>query len=352
MDPFISTHLFDSLHVSATVVRFFSFFRFEFLRIHSFRLFLSFASFFTLIPIEFVAKQSCESWNSWNAISFSSQFRGFVCLFAYLSLIPLLFVLFSYLLLTPSSISTVSLFLIDLFLLLLLFPTLLHSLSRLFPLFSLLSSSLSFPLYLLLFDFLPFPAILILSGTLKTMKLLSHVQQVAFLLVKLGLDSFIDAKRPFRGANRGSIHGNSRFAEYEAPEIGLFSTVSSVDSIGMDFDEKPGDFWNHRNTIPRLFVWEIETVDVLLIRLVFWDSTIQYGRKRGRKKQPICGSVAGVKTAGIEKGKEVEWRDDRIDSSNCVGSNSMASKSNTSGASNCVFGCVPCIRILSNFTAF
>ena len=179
VDPFISTHLFDSLHVSATVVRFSSFFRFEFLRIHSFRLFLSFASFFTLIPIEFVAKQSCESWNSWNAISFYSQFRGFVFLFAYLSLIPLLYVLLSYLLLTPSSISTVSLFLIDLFLLLLLFPTLLHSLSRLFPLFSLLSSSLSFPLYLLLFDFLPFPAILILSGTLKTMKLLYHIQQVA-----------------------------------------------------------------------------------------------------------------------------------------------------------------------------
>ena len=54
----------------------------------------------------------------------------------------------------------------------------------------------------------------------------------------------------------------------------------------------------------------------------------------------------------IEKGKEVEWRDDRIDSSNCVGSNSMASKSNTSGASNCVSGCVPCLRILSNFAAF
>lgn len=45
----------------------------------------------------------------------------------------------------------------------------------------------------------------------------------------------------------------------------------------MDLDEKPGDFWNHRNTIPWLCIWEIETVDVLLIRPVFWNSIIQYG---------------------------------------------------------------------------
>ena len=225
-----------------------------------------------VIPIEFVAKESCESWESWNTIPFYSYFRGFVFLFAYLSLIPLLFVLLSYLLLTPSSISTVSLFLIDLFLLLLLLPTLLHSLSRLFPLFSLLSSSLSFPLYLFLLDFLPFPAILILSGTLKLMKLHFYVQQVAFRLIESGLDSFIDARRTFRDKNRGPNHGNSRFAEYETPKIGLFSTVSSVASIGMDFGQKPGYFWNTGNIVPWYFIWKIENLDVLFIRLVFWNS--------------------------------------------------------------------------------
>ena len=135
--------------------------------------------------VGFVAKEACESWESWSTATFLSQFRGFVFLFAYLSLITLLLVLLSTILLSPSSISIFYLFLIVLFLFILLFPTLLMSISRLFPLFSLLSSSLSFPFYLLFFDFLPFPAIMIISGTLKMVKLFYSIQQVGFCVFSL-----------------------------------------------------------------------------------------------------------------------------------------------------------------------
>lgn len=179
MDPWLSVSGFDSLYGSATFSPI-PFHRFEFLWICSFWLFLSFVSVFLHLFTEFVAKESCESWNLWNSFEFFSQFRGFLFVFAYLSLISLLFLLLYYILLTPSSISTVSLFLIDLFLLLLLLPSLLRSVSRLFPSISLLSSSLSFPLYLFLLDFLPFPAIMIISGTLKMMILVFFTEQVQF----------------------------------------------------------------------------------------------------------------------------------------------------------------------------
>lgn len=107
----------------------------------------------------------------------------------------------------------------------------------------------------------------------------------------------------------------------------------------MDFGAESGSLGSGHNAGMWSSIRQNEIPDVLLIWAVFWIFCFLPSREENQKK-PTSGVVAGDETAGIEFGAELEWRNNRIASQSCAGSNSMASRPNPSGSQNGVTDCV------------